>query len=145
MAEPGSHERKRWGAHRSENVELIRRLIDAFSDVDVDAALEVTHPAVEFESLVGQITGHFPSGHEGIRQWFANVDEAWEEIEAHEMEIEERGEWVLVTGLSRGRDRQTGAEAHWDWTAVGRATRGRITRFGIYFTRDEALGAMEQG
>jgi ketosteroid isomerase-like protein len=45
---------------------------------DLDAALAVCDPEIEFLSVLG-ISGHAYIGHEGIRQYFEDVASAWEE------------------------------------------------------------------
>lgn len=128
-----------------EGVDLGRRLLVAFNQGDIDAACEVTDPEVEFTVIAEQVTGALPNGHRGLRQWFRATADTWDRLSAEESDwdIEERGAWVVTSGRTVGIARETGREMEFPWTAVSLATDGRIVRFGVYLSRDEALAAIE--
>ena len=50
---------------------------DAITRCDRDAALRVCHPEIEFDSMLG-IDGRTYLGHDGIREYFADIESAWE-------------------------------------------------------------------
>ena len=50
---------------------------DAITTCDHGAALGVCHPEIEFESMLG-IGGRTYLGHDGIREYFADIESAWE-------------------------------------------------------------------
>jgi ketosteroid isomerase-like protein len=58
--------------------EPVRRFAEAINRADLDAALDVCDPEIEFRSVLG-ISGHAYIGHAGIRQYFEDVASAWEE------------------------------------------------------------------
>ncbi len=60
-------------------------------------------------------------------------------------DVEERDGWAIVSGVTHAGGRLTGDEVKVDWTAIGRAVDGMLIEFGIYFTREEALAAIERG
>ena len=62
-----------------ERIGLVRSFADAITARDLDAALEVCHPEVEFYSLMAQLDARPYSGHEGIRRYFQEIDATWEE------------------------------------------------------------------
>lgn len=75
----------------------VRRFADAITRSDLDAALAVCHPEIEFLSVLG-ISGRAYVGHEGIRQYFEDVSSAWEE-------------WTVdVHGLTAGPDGRVAIE-----------------------------------
>jgi len=131
----------------SERVELSRRLLAAFNDRDVEAACALTDPAVRFTVIAEQVTGELPDGHEGLRQWFAAASKTWEQIEAEpaEVAVEERGDWVIVDGITHARGRGTGKRMDFPWTAVVRVEGERVVRFGVYLDRLAALDAIDLG
>jgi ketosteroid isomerase-like protein len=130
----------------ADRAELARAFLAAFSAGDVDAACAITHPDVEFVAIAERVTGPLPSGHDGLREWFDASARTWERIEAteSEWEAEERDGWMILSGETTARARETGRDMEWPWTAVARVDDGgRITRFGIYLSRDEALRSIE--
>jgi ketosteroid isomerase-like protein len=50
---------------------------DAITRCDREAALAVCHPEIELDSMLG-ITGRAYVGHDGIREYFDDVESAWE-------------------------------------------------------------------
>jgi ketosteroid isomerase-like protein len=130
-----------------ELLELVRRLLQAFNDGDVETACEITDPAVRFTVIAEQVTGELPDGHDGLRQWFGAAMRTWEHLRAEETAatIERRGDWVMVEGRTKGRARGTGRELEWAWAAIGRERGGRLVEFGVYLDREQALRAMKAG
>jgi ketosteroid isomerase-like protein len=68
------------------NEEAVGGFADAITRADLDAALAVCDPEIEFLSVLG-ISGRRYIGHEGIRQYFEDVSSAWEEwrVEVHNL------------------------------------------------------------
>jgi ketosteroid isomerase-like protein len=66
------------------NEEAVRGFADAITRSDIDAALAVCDPEIEFLSVLG-ISGRAYLGHDGIRQYFEDVSSAWEvwRVEVH--------------------------------------------------------------
>ena len=56
-----------------------RRLADAITQRDLDAALEVCHPEIEFSSMLAELEGSTYRGHAGVRRYFDDVASTWEE------------------------------------------------------------------
>lgn len=125
----------------TEKLEVARRLLEAFNYGDVEEACAVTDPKVEFVTIAEQVTGSLPNGHEGLREWFRATARVWEQLDASagDWTVEKRGEWFVIGGHTRARARDTERAMEFDWTAVGLVEGERITRFGIFLARDEAL------
>ena len=88
--------------------EPVRRFADAITRFDLDAALAVCHPEIEFVSVLG-ISGRAYVGHEGIRQYFGDVSSAWEEwtVDVHDLTAGPDGRVAIemtmhVRGLGSG-------------------------------------------
>jgi ketosteroid isomerase-like protein len=62
----------------------VRVFSEAVTAGDVDAAVEVCHPEIEFLSVLA-VSGRRYLGHEGIREYFEDVASAWAEwrVEVH--------------------------------------------------------------
>ncbi len=56
-----------------ENVELMESVVAACSSNDYRAFVAVSHPEVEFQSLIAEAEGRIFKGHDGVREWFETV------------------------------------------------------------------------
>jgi ketosteroid isomerase-like protein len=89
-----------------QNVELFRRAIDCYNRRDLEAMLEMWHPEAEWYPFTAQVEGDDAyQGHEGLRQWWANVDATFEELEASIEEVRDLGDAVLAVGHLSARFR----------------------------------------
>ena len=91
-----------------ENVEIIRRLSDAFNRSDIDGAMlcldpeVVLRPGVQVPDEEGQYVGH-----DGLTEWFRSATEPWQMIMVEHQElIDCPGNRVLAVErwTFRGRD-----------------------------------------
>jgi ketosteroid isomerase-like protein len=90
------------------NLEILRRLNEAFNRRDVDAAVECLDPEVEMHPGI-QVPDEESQylGRDGLREWFRNATEPWEMIRVEHKELIDRpGDRVLAVEhwLFRGRD-----------------------------------------
>ena len=105
-----------------ENVELFLRGLEAYNRRDIEAMLEISHPEGEWYPFTAQVEGDDAyHGHEGLRQWWGNVDATFEELEASVEEVRDLGDTVLALGHLRARFR-SGVTLD---TAIGWLTRYR--------------------
>ena len=89
-----------------ENVDLFRKGMDAFLLGDIEPLLETSHPEIEWYPFSAQVEGDVAyQGHEGVRQWWANLTATFEEFEAGIDEVRDQGEVVLALGNLRARFR----------------------------------------
>ncbi len=101
-----------------ENVEIVRRLYDAFNAGDLEATLDLTAPENEFHpSGIFMDTERTYRGREGYSEFWHTFREAWETITVNVERIEDLGEQVLVLGTFHGRGHGSGVgvtrEAAW--------------------------------
>ena len=77
-------------------------------------------------------------GHEGLRSWWAEAEEAFEgrrmEVEA----ITTRGEWVVFTGVGVGTGRASGALVRWPFVGVARSADGLLSEWRLFANRADA-------
>ena len=124
---------------------LVAALLECIGRGDVDGAAQLAAPDGELRSLLGAVEGGVYRGPDGVREWFRDVIESFDDFEVGLRDIEPVGDAVLATGHASGRTRTSGIEVEWDWAALGRAAGGRLTRFAIYpdrvtLARGEGLG-----
>jgi ketosteroid isomerase-like protein len=89
-----------------ENVALFRKALEGYNRRDIGPLLETSHPEAEWYPLTAQVEGDEAyRGHEGMKQWWANVDAAFEEFEASVDELRDLGDDVLALGHLHARFR----------------------------------------
>jgi ketosteroid isomerase-like protein len=94
-----------------EDVELVRRALDAYRDRDIDALIPFLDPEVEFSSaIVGPAEGNLHRGHEQVREWHADSVESFEELQLELTEFRDLGDRVLAFGRIHARGRESGLE-----------------------------------
>jgi ketosteroid isomerase-like protein len=89
-----------------ENVELFHKGMGAFLRGDIEPLLETSHPEIEWYPFSAQVEGDVAyHGHEGVRQWWANLNATFEEFEASVDEVRDEGDVVLALGRLHARFR----------------------------------------
>jgi hypothetical protein len=84
-----------------QNVEVVRRVNEAFDARDVEAFVAEHHPNAEIVVLRSQIVGPY-RGHGGIRRFAAETFDMAPDFEVRIDEIRDCGNRVLVLGHQRG-------------------------------------------
>jgi ketosteroid isomerase-like protein len=129
-----------------ENVEVVRRVYDAVARGDTAAVLALYDREVEVDTsqtpLPRLIGGGGFRGHEGLRGFFRERNEAWENIEDHCEELIDAGENVISVVTSRGRGRTSGIEVETNVAGVWTIRAGKVIRVVWLSTRKEALEAV---
>jgi uncharacterized protein len=121
------------------NDEPVRRFADAISRSDLDAALAICDPEIEFLSMLG-ISGRRYLGHEGIRQYFDDVASAWGEwrVEVHRVAAAQDGRVAIVMTM-HVRGRESGAALSEYAAHVWTVENGKLVRNELYRDPEEAL------
>jgi ketosteroid isomerase-like protein len=130
-----------------ENVEVVRRVIEAWNRDDLDAMLAMHHPDLEYVT-----TGLFPGldsiyhGHDGFIKYWQDFRDIWELITVETYELRDCGERVLnrLTFNARGRD---GLEVRRKVASVATIRDGLIVRqenYGDWTAALKAVGLSEQ-
>ena len=124
-----------------ENVEIVRRVIDAANGDDLAETLRLYSPEVEIDwsRSKGPARGVY-RGHEGIETFRMEFLRAFEDVRLDAHDFIASGSEVVVpnTAHFRGRD---GIEVVARATLVYTVENGRVTRVRMFQERDEALEA----
>ena len=126
-----------------ENVEVCKRLAEAITRRDTEAAIKYIHPQVEFHSaIIGGAEGNAYQGHEGFRQWLAESFAAFEELRPlGPQEYRDLGDRVLTVGHFHARGRESGVEIDspigWVFTMRG----GKVVGAEGFLSRTETFEA----
>ena len=125
-----------------ENVELVRRFIDAWSAHDRARMAELLHPDAVFHSAVTNVVGETFHGRDQILGVFDRWDEEWSEIRWEVDEVIDVDEFRVVT-LHRviATGRASGIETVRELGGLIEIRDGRVVSQWIYLDRDEALEA----
>ena len=128
-----------------ENIEIVRRGVEAFNRGDVDAfAFYDADFAPDFEYIPsGAVPGgadvaRGPGGYKRFVRWL------WDEFDDAHLEIHElieAGDHVVASYVIEGRGKQSGAAASWHIWQVWTLRDGKVVRGQGFVAREEALEA----
>jgi ketosteroid isomerase-like protein len=129
-----------------ENLEVLRRLNDAFNRRDVDDAMRYLDPEVELHPGI-QVPDEESSylGRDGLREWFRSATEPWDAIAVEHRELIDRPEdrvLAVERWTFRGRD---GIELELELPDVYTFRGGLILRIDGFTDKAEARKAVGLG
>jgi ketosteroid isomerase-like protein len=120
------------------NVDLVRRLVDAWGDVE--GALPYVHPEVEWIPMRAKTEGAY-HGHEGVLRFVADTEETFETFEPR-FELEELpGGRVLAWGSIHVRARGSGVALDVPVGGIFDVREGKVARWEDFGSREGALDA----
>jgi ketosteroid isomerase-like protein len=124
-------------------VDVVRQSFEAICNRDIDRLIDLYAPDVEFLPLTGTRveTGGY-SGHDGVRAYFDEVGEVWDEMRPHADDVRSVGDKVVVLGGCLVRGRGSGAPSDTPMAWVITVQNGKVTSHRGYRTREEALEAV---
>jgi ketosteroid isomerase-like protein len=128
-----------------ENVEMVRRIFEAFNRGDVEGGIELADTPPEFEFVPsGTLIPDLASVQRGpdafrrvVETFFAEFDDP--RIELHE--LIDAGDQVFTSFTLRGRGKHSGVETSWEPLSVWTVRDGRLVRWLGFTDRDAALEA----
>ena len=122
-----------------ENVQIIRRLVEAFNDRDLDTMFAVMEPEAELYPLRAQLEGKAYVGHDGLREMLADFDQDWEFVRMDAEEYREAGDHVVVLGRLGARGRTSGVDLDVPMAFVWRLREGKVVHARSFSEQAEAL------
>src|SRR5215216_4533244 len=125
-----------------ENVEIVRRIVDAIRDRRWEEATRQLGPDIELHGTAGGLTeGSVWRGPEQIRDFFEQDAEAWDERRLEAEQFIDADDCVVVLLHEFRRGKGSGVETETDTAMVYEVRDGRVVRIQGYMDRGEALGA----
>jgi ketosteroid isomerase-like protein len=125
------------------NVELTRHAIEAYNARDIEALIAYCDPSIEFypavPSAFAAVGGAVYHGHDGMRSWHRDYEDAWREIRLEPDAYCDLGQDTLVFFVLRGRGRHSGVEVAMPIATVFRWRDGLVVYFKGYADREDAL------
>ena len=127
-----------------ENVEIVRRVSDAYNRRDVEAMLDELHPEIEwYPWLQVQLGGGATvyRGHQGVRDGVRDGEDAFSEVRAELSEVRDLGDRAVAIGHLRGRGKESGALTESELAWIVEFQGGKVIRVREYLDPKEALEA----
>src|SRR3954451_13219595 len=127
------------------NVELANRVLDTLARRDASALVALSDPEVRWQSFFAEVAfgrGGGYRGHDGIRQYVRDLDDAWEIVRAEVDEGIGVGDIALLVGRIHYRGKASGVEtaspAGWMFKF---GTDGKVLRFRAFREPEHVLEA----
>jgi ketosteroid isomerase-like protein len=125
----------------AENVELVREGLEAFNQRDIDWVIAHTTPDCEwYPAVAAGVEGKPFRGHAGMREFFAGLEEVWEEFQLESEEVHDLGDHVLFLGRVHATG-ASGAMFEQALDGIWEMRDGKIVRGRSYLDREQALKA----
>lgn len=113
-------------------------LIDTFNRWDLDAFIEICTPDVELRPLRGMLEEIEYQGHGGLREFQADAEATWKELEFQPAGVESRGDAAVIGGFMRLRGRASGALTERSVAIAVHMRDGLVSRVAIHPDGDSA-------
>ena len=121
------------------NVQIIRRLVEAFNRDDVEGVLETFAQSCELHEpreMPDTPAGGY-RGHDGIREWMANLKTGAIQFESRGFQAQ--GDVVLAEWAGTGVGHASQAPFQWTTAVVFHLREGKVARAQAFLSTDEAL------
>jgi ketosteroid isomerase-like protein len=126
-----------------ENVNIVRRALEAFQRGDITAAIEAAAPDVEGRMFSAGVAQDVVRGHQGAREQIADFLAAWEEPKLEVREVIDGGDDLVLVRLRwRLRGKASGLETEVEYSAIFTLHEGKIVRYREYASWNKALEAI---
>jgi ketosteroid isomerase-like protein len=127
--------------------ELVRGYSDAYREGDLDWLLEHTDPEIEIVQVPEIPGSRTYTGREGMVEAILDWPRQWEDFRFEPRRIfAPNPDNLILIALHRGRSSAVGIEVEAEIVFALRLRDGRMTRWDMFLTLDEALGrAAERG
>ena len=128
-----------------ENIEAFTRFADANNRRDVEAMLEEVDADVEWHSaILGSLRGEAAvyRGHEGVRELFRDLYEAFSDFRIEYAEIRDLGDRIVGIGRWVTCGEESRVETTQPLAVVADLKNGKAVRVRVYFDPKDALEAV---
>jgi ketosteroid isomerase-like protein len=125
------------------NVELVREGLEAYNAGDAERIIAFADPEIEFVPLGSLLEGGSYHGHDGIRRFFAEIGEVWDDRQIELDELRDAGDCVVVLGHFHARGRASGVDVRYPSAWSCEVRDGKIT--AIRASTDQAAALKAAG
>ena len=123
-----------------ETIDIARRALSLLSDRDFEELIAMTDPAVKWHSFFAELgKGGLYRGHEGMREYARDLQDAWEIVRVEVDDALAVGETALLVGRIHYRGKTSGVETKdpAGWTLSFR--NGKVVQFRAFRDPERAL------
>ncbi len=127
-----------------ENVELAGRVLDALARRDATSLVDLSDPEVRWHSFFAEVTlgrGGGYRGHDGIRQYVSDLNDAWDIVRADVDDALGVGDIALLVGRIHYRGKASGVETASPAGWMFKFRNGKVLRFRAFREPDQVLEA----
>jgi uncharacterized protein len=124
-----------------ENVEIVRRVYDAYLSGNFEAALAMIDPEVVWDASRAVPDGNVSRGHDGMVEALRTWTGTWEAFRIDVEEIIDAGDQVLVVEQQSGRGKGSGVPLAQQNFSVFTIRDEKIVQVVVLRAREEALEA----
>ena len=125
-----------------EKIELVQRSFEAIWRGDLDTLFLLYDLNVQFQPLTGmRVESGGYIGHDGVRDYFDEIAEVWDEMRPQGDAFDVIGDNVIVIGRCLVRGKQSGVEDDSPFAWVVTVRGGKVTRHRAFRTLEEAQQA----
>jgi ketosteroid isomerase-like protein len=125
-----------------ENVEIVRLVHERLNEGDINGLVALCDGDFELDMTARVLNPETYRGHEGIRRFYREVTEIWEEIRWEPVHFAAAADKVVVVMHDQGRGRGSGVDVTRRGTAWVWTIRGQLAVSVHYYTdQREALEA----
>ena len=128
------------GAMSRENLEIVRRTMEATNRRDLEAMDDLISENFEFHSTFAASEGRMFRGHRGIREYFETLEEAFDDLHLEAEDIVDAGDdrVVLLVWVS-GRGKGSEIPVRHLYGQIWTLSDGRVEKIESYLDPAEAL------
>jgi ketosteroid isomerase-like protein len=123
-----------------ENVERVRRMIDAWNRGDITGWADALHEDVEWFPLAENPQTEPVHGVDAVREFVADWVKPWDELRIEVTRILDAGDWVVSAGRQTARH-ESGAEISMENYVACAFRDGKIVEFRWFMNESDALAA----
>ena len=124
-----------------ENVEIVRRQIEALNRGDWEGSVEGVDPGIEWVVASEHPASRTVRGLDELREYRADWNQMLEGLTFEAEEIVDRDDAIVAVGRIKGTGSGSGAETEVPLAFVSRFRDGLVVRVEEYLDRNEALVA----
>ena len=126
-----------------ENVDIVRRVLEATNRGDIEEMLTYIDPEGELHSaIIGGAEGNVYGGHDGFRRWYVEIEATFEELRTELTELRGLGDRVVGLGHIYARGRESGVELDSATGWVFTLRNGKVLKAEGFLSPDKALHAV---
>jgi uncharacterized protein len=125
-----------------ENVEVVRRSLEAFNRGGVDAALAFDDPEIEWITTGTYFEANTYRGHAGVCEYVGSFEAEFIDMRMTPEELIVVGERVVASGRLTGTGKRSRVPVELTLTSVCSLRGGKVVRIHNYADKAEALEAV---